>query len=437
MPLEDLEKAWLAQAAVVPIEPYLCFKAQGLVLGAGTVLASSQSAGVNLAANEARLKALLASAYGRPIGADAIRHIRRATQRWTEGDHRLAAVHLALTRLNRLSQPRQAARRLFMAEVLMEAGARPDMIVSALGLAPTAPEQAAKFYNPNQPRVPAGNGRISGQWANLARSLFEGLTRKALLRLALIAARFSAPAVFLGVLFIPTNKTSPEEEYPVPGHPGLRVGRLVGETGWRVIYDNQDGDEQTILQRPDGTLRDPQGQVVGRVLPNGHVAIDLASVAPGYLKDNEPRYCPAPVKDNYGAGPNSVARAYEDQVKERVNPAEPTPSGLAVALANPMDNGAIVKFDDCQHSTGMMVEAKGPTFKAFLERTKKSSFLPNVDGDLLKQATRQIQAAGPREVRWFFADKEVADHTDELFQRHDQGLERIEIEVLPYGDARK
>ena len=43
---------------------------------------------------------------------------------------------------------------------------------------------------------------------------------------------------------------------------------------------------------------------------------------------------------------------------------------------------------------------------------------------------------GLREVRWFFADKEVAVHTGGLFRRHDQGLERIEIEVLPYRGAR-
>jgi hypothetical protein len=178
-------------------------------------------------------------------------------------------------------------------------------------------------------------------------------------------------------------------------------------------------------------LRDPKGQIVGRVLPNGHVAIDLAAVAPNHINDQEPRYCPAPVDDNFGGGPGSIPRAYEDQVKHVVNPEAPTPSGMAVALANAMKPGAIVKFDDCQHSTGMMVEAKGPTFTDLLRRAMRSNFAGSVDEKLLKQAKGQIQAAGTREVRWYFADEEAADYVRELFQRERDGRERIKIEVLP------
>ena len=419
----------------------MSFKAQGLVLGAGTVLAASERAGqrpcVHLEADATRLVALLSSAYARPIGAEAIGHIRRAAQKWNEGDGGLAHVHLALTRLDPLAQPHNDARRLFMADLLMEAGAQPGMILSALGRAGPIPDPANKFYNPGQPRVPAGNGRISGQWTRIVRYLLQSLSPAALEGLARLALRFPAATVFFGVLFIPTNKTSPEVEYPVPGHPGLRVGRLIGETGWRIIYNDDEGDEQTILQRPDGTLRDPKGQIVGRVLPNGHVAIDLAAVAPNHTDDKEPRYCPAPVKDKFGGGPGSIPRAYEDQVKHFVNPEAPTPSGMAVSLANLMKPGAIVTFDDCQHSTGMMVEAKGPTFTDILRKAVKSTFVDNVNKKLLDQGLSQIQAAGTREVRWYFADKDAADYVRDLFLRKGDGRERIEIEVLPYVGKRK
>ena len=169
----------------------MSFKVQGLVLGADTVLAASDPAGqracVHLEADATRLMALLSSAYGRPIGAEAIGHIRRAAQKWNEGDGGLAHVHLALARLDRLSQPRNDARRLFMADLLMEAGAQPGMILSALGLDRPIPDPANKFYNPGQPRVPAGNGRISGQWTRIVRYLLQSLSPAALEGLARLA----------------------------------------------------------------------------------------------------------------------------------------------------------------------------------------------------------------------------------------------------------
>ncbi|QUD90544.1 hypothetical protein [Phenylobacterium montanum] len=433
----DLRKACRAYIAAAPIEPRPCFKAQGLILGAGTVLAHvSEGEGVNSAGKD-RLEALLATAYGEAIGAGTLGHTRQAVAHWSKGDHAHADLHLALSGLGPLRRPRDDSERPFLADALMEAGARSDMILSALGIAASTRGRANKFYNPGQPRVPAGNGRVSGQWASVARYLLQNLSREALLRLALIAARFSAPTVFLGVLFIPTNKTSPEEEYPVPGHPGLRVGRLVGETGWRIIYNDDQGDEQAILQQPDGTLHDPKGQIVGRVLPNGHVAIDLAAVAPDHVDEKEPRYCPAPVKDKYGGGPDSVARAYEDQVKHFVNPEAPTPSGWAVALPNPGNIAMPVTFDDCRHSTGAMIEAKGPTFTDLLRRAAKSKFLDSVDQKTLKQALNQIAAAGSREIQWYFADAEAAEHVRSLFKKFEGMSERIEIFVLPYKGPRR
>jgi hypothetical protein len=303
---------------------------------------------------------------------------------------------------------------------------------SLLGLDVAAADLVLK-YSSSQPRVPAGNGRVSGQWTRIGRLIFQSLSQAAAEQFAQLSLRFPAAAVFLGVLFIPANKTSPNDEHKVPGHPGLRYGRLPGERAWRIIYQGDDGDEHMILQQADGLLRDPKGQVVGRILPNDHVAIDLAAIAPHHADDDQPRLCPAPSPDNYGQGRYSIARAYEDQVKLVVNPREPTPSGLAMALANPMKGGAIVKFDDCQHEIGMMVEAEGPTFTGPLQRAKASTFDQSVDEKLLRQADSQVQATGTRRVRWYLSDVSAADHVRSLFTKSDKGPSRIEFKLLPYA----
>lgn len=46
--------------------------------------------------------------------------------------------------------------------------------------------------------------------------------------------------------------------------------------------------------------------------------------------------------------------------------------------------------------------------------------------DLIDQATRQVQAAGSREIEWHFAEKEAADAARELFGKT-SGLERIKV----------
>jgi hypothetical protein len=80
-----------------------------------------------------------------------------------EGDAPLALTHLALAGAGRLTDPRDDARRLFIADGLMKAGVAPATILAALGDAPP-PDALDRAYNPDQPRVPAGNGIVSGRW---------------------------------------------------------------------------------------------------------------------------------------------------------------------------------------------------------------------------------------------------------------------------------
>jgi hypothetical protein len=65
-------------------------------------------------------------------------------------------MHLALSGLNRLKHPVVDARRLFFADRLLSRGFSAEIVVKALA-------DIAK-YSPEQPRVPAGSGRSSGQW---------------------------------------------------------------------------------------------------------------------------------------------------------------------------------------------------------------------------------------------------------------------------------
>jgi len=181
---------------------------------------------------------------------------------------------------------------------------------------------------PPAPRASPGN-----KVRALGRPLLEGLSQRALFGLGRLARRFPAATVFLGVLFIPTNSGKDELETEVPGHPGLRIGRLIGTLSWH-IYDNNTGQDTWLQLKPDGSLRDPSGRPVARLLPHGHLAFDLDAIDPrpaGAAEDDRPRLCPAPSPDKRGQGKDSISRAYENQMKALINPENPTPDGMAIA----------------------------------------------------------------------------------------------------------
>ena len=141
------------------------FSDAGLVLGAETILAPAGASARDIAVDvtDPRLLALLAAAHLRRPAPIDLAHIGKAADRWRTGDDALAAMHLALSRLNRLAHPVADARRLFLANGLLEAGFRADAIIKALDLDATSSGQVAK-YSPDQPRVPAGSGGTSGEW---------------------------------------------------------------------------------------------------------------------------------------------------------------------------------------------------------------------------------------------------------------------------------
>ena len=164
---DRLGKEWRARRASAPIDAVMRFSDAGLVLGAGTVLASADASGpgIRIEGDEPRLLALLAAAHSRMPVTESLMHIRNAARRWNEGEPSLAAIHLALSGVDRLRRPEADACRLFLADRLLQAGLPTDTLLKALDLGPPATGALSK-YNPNQPRVPAGSGRTSGEWSS-------------------------------------------------------------------------------------------------------------------------------------------------------------------------------------------------------------------------------------------------------------------------------
>ncbi|HUO11143.1 MAG TPA: hypothetical protein VMU37_00150 [Caulobacteraceae bacterium] len=142
------------------------FSAEGLVLGLGTVLARRNGASLAIDPTEPRLQALLTAAHLDEPTSIAMAHLRRAAECWSHGDEPLASMHLVLSRVDRLARPEADAQRLFLADRLMSAGCEPSAVIGAILGGDTAIMRLQKQYDPDQPRVPAGSGRASGQWTS-------------------------------------------------------------------------------------------------------------------------------------------------------------------------------------------------------------------------------------------------------------------------------
>jgi hypothetical protein len=152
MRLDGLNKLWDAESSKRSILGHMTFENGVLTLGAGTRLAK-----VGAALDEARFAALLAAAHGRPITASALRHVQLALEKKQDGDVTLALIHLALSGVAKLRDPKEDAHRMFLADALMRQGVQPLVIVKGLGFDAPLPDGALGKYNRDQPRVPAGN----------------------------------------------------------------------------------------------------------------------------------------------------------------------------------------------------------------------------------------------------------------------------------------
>jgi hypothetical protein len=210
-PTQELLQKWDARAR----RPRMEVTDEGLTLGAGTVLARmAQDVGGRLRLaldDEPREMALLATAYWRSVDVRLLAKLRRAAELWNDGEKALAHIHLAHAGVPPCEE--EQALRLFVADELIEAGVTPHALMKA-------PPLALLKFNPDQPRVPAGSGRESGEWtsggagdANITPVAFRSRREKGRHGRG---GRFEWIDRFLELFREPRKEPAPEEKPPEP-----------------------------------------------------------------------------------------------------------------------------------------------------------------------------------------------------------------------------
>jgi hypothetical protein len=164
--LDDLETRFVERRRSHGLRPNLEMTSEGLVLGVDTLLVRPHDGEGALAQDSEgpRILALLAAAHGRSVSPQILDSIRKALDLWSRDEKCLAQLHLSHARLPPMTCDAQAFA-LFAADELLKDGLSPRALMKGLGLDPT-PLDGLEKYNPDQPRVPAGNGRQSGQWGS-------------------------------------------------------------------------------------------------------------------------------------------------------------------------------------------------------------------------------------------------------------------------------
>ena len=319
----------------------------GLVLGAGTILArmtrdSFGEPALDLEEDDYRLCALLAAAHGRPMSPDLPRHLGEAFAHWRRGDRALANVRLAFARIPRLDD-RSDAYRLFLAEELLDAGMSPAALMKGLGF--DEPARGLAKYDPNQPRVPAGNGRSSGRFGSgggaaeapapatsipapaaaairaasapgaLAEGLFGSAEGGAFLSSLETLASAVGSAALLGAIFVPTP-AGVVSHGAIPGEPGLSYS-FDEPAGLLRLYRDDEAGQQTVAEarlRPDGILPRPTPACPSREWWRG-ASSSMRNRSPSWRpgagarsERDEPKLCPDPGPDvPHGASERAIA----------------------------------------------------------------------------------------------------------------------------------
>jgi hypothetical protein len=517
---ERLGKDWQARKASAPIDAVMRFSDKGLVFGAGTVLAPAGDSGrdISILGSEPRLLALLAAAHLRTPSHVALTHLRKAAESWNRGEDALAAVHLTLSRLDRLARPDADAHRLFLADNLLREGIEADVIVKGLGLGDKAAD-ALERYSPDQPRVPAGSGRSSGEWTSSGGAPAQAAPPKGRPKPAKPPGRTAPPvrpprpktpataasagghrasaAASAGASISTAPIPSPKPALAgaaaasaattigrpaaldlgrlspgaasklagflaaIPEVAGLSAGlvgvAVVGGFGLSLIpfpeatgkwidvggpgdvsyfkslyvpaitfrYTDANGVRQEVtgVPGPDGNYRGPDGKVLARIVKTGaQVGLIVATATLTGSQTEGRQICPDPTKDRGGP----LGREYEDYMKARFNPGNPTPPGMAYAfpIASKPDP---VMIDDCNQKTGDLAEYKGPNY----ERQYLSQNGPwrGMLSKMLLQAQNQIAAKGDASLTWYFAEKPVADYIRGVFAARGYP---IDVEWAPF-----
>lgn len=154
----SLKKIWDERLQARPFYASVALTDDGLMFGAGTVLAPMRKDGsgafrLDVARDRDRILALLGAAFGRPAPLSVLRHIEGASSEWRRGDKVLANIRLDYTRLPRFER-RDDAYPLFLAASLLKSGFSPHYLMQQSGFDGAA--QDLDKYNPSEPRVACG-----------------------------------------------------------------------------------------------------------------------------------------------------------------------------------------------------------------------------------------------------------------------------------------
>jgi hypothetical protein len=157
---EEILDLWAERARTHKIHAALEITKEGLVIGAGALLAKTRTGKNGRAVlrldDEARAMALHATGYERPIGVPSVAKLWRACTLWSEGEKALAHIHLAFAALPPCGP--DEGLRIFAADRLIEKGVAPIDLLKAQGFAPPA----VLKYSPDQPRDEGGRWTTGG-----------------------------------------------------------------------------------------------------------------------------------------------------------------------------------------------------------------------------------------------------------------------------------
>jgi hypothetical protein len=472
--LEQLKKQWSDSARLRGVQANICLGSDGLTLGARTVVAKRNHDGsLALDGEETKIFTLLSVAYGQALEPSVLKTIRRVSDSARDGDECKAAMYLALAKLPRIFDPADTARRLFIADGLIAGGVAPRDIWKALDFDPAVLDSLAK-YNQDQPRVPAGSGKPSGEWtsgsaanANTAAAMgalapaairagqavaqdAEAQAPRVLARLPGIAARLAEVVAHLNLaldvaqfVLQPSDTGGRAISGKVSGLPNAYYQRYQDEPGLRVIDRTTNRTIATLLPTGvRGQYADHESGIVAQMEgADLMVRSAIGTASQAQTRKKEPDECPEPGLDLPGMiGARGLrSKGYENYMKLWLNPDEPTPPGVGFQLENP-ETGKLVYYDDCQHETGLMAEYKGKGFAriiAWATRAQRLDVLARLANRWVRQATSQIDASEGRPVAWFFAEQGALDFARTVFSHAaDPRLAEVALSLRPPPEKR-
>jgi hypothetical protein len=95
MHINDISRQQFSKIASRGLAGRMTLTGQGLVLGAGTVLAKLDDKAHPIVADQERIWTLLSVAYGEKTSRAVLGSLRRVAKHWQGGDKSLTAIHLA------------------------------------------------------------------------------------------------------------------------------------------------------------------------------------------------------------------------------------------------------------------------------------------------------------------------------------------------------